>query len=435
VHDAAGVTALDPLLRDGDVLAVWADGAAPLLATKDGKPILTLHPTDSGQEITGVLVSGLLDLLVAEHGIDDDGKVDDRYRAEGIAAMRVVLDGAPESPFDVHRGARAARLRMAESVGRAYALAPGSIEAVTGRPFVVAKILHRPGARANELLATHAAREQEARAALAQAEAARVESMRPRTVAELGLDGVAVLRRRIAAAPEPFAGAASTWGTSTELIFAWQAVRGFELPPFADSGVRSLSGDELAPLDAGAAGEMDWRVAEFVRDVRGRFGTFDTGPVTSVPPTATTVAQAKTIAKRYARGFVDAIPTLYWHQRLAVELICRGLLIAPVHAAVILYEAADAAYARSNPPLNLGPLRSLGIWGGPLGAPDQKTADALAGPDDATLRAQLGYPPLVAPSADLRTGGGFIGELCIAAATSGFVGAGALLSLPSPSTP
>lgn len=330
-------------------VVLFARGTAPLEVRVGDDVVATFKPTHSAPEGTGPALSiAAYEALVAACGYDDDGETSPRYEAEGRAAMQEALP--PDSmltPVRTWRGEVEARLRQAEAIGRSYGMSASAIEAVVGRPFVARRSLLPPMARARELDAQRTVAEEQAAVAVAIAAPAK-----PRTAAELGIDGVAVRLSRLGiVAPEPFPGARTLWVSAEERFYGWLALPGMRTPTFDRDGVRSLRADELVPLDAQRVLEPGWAELHWLRARRAEAG-LDFGAMTDFANDVSDVAR-EFVAKHAGTVLAPPYPRA-WIVDYVVEVLVRAAetRLRPDLAAELLLGAMDGVFKAQHAPFN-----------------------------------------------------------------------------------
>ena len=427
IHDGVPCLALDPMLLA--IVPIWASPAVALaILGSDGSPLFTLTPVEAGTPPTGDLSLAAYELVTSQHGHDDDtGETSDHWVLEGHEAMAAALEGLESlgSGLKGWRGEPESRLRQVEAIGRWYGLTPARIAEITGRPFVARKSLLPTCGMARQLDAQRADHVVAQRQAAVATESARVEALRPRTLAELGVEGICVRRDRVAtdALANPHNGDAPPWFgafplfvSNAEVWWGWKSVAGLELPAFDEHGARSLRGDLLVPPGMREPVELTAPAFAFLRALRQRFGVgLDFGPVASfIEPTVEVLARAKAIARRHVRAFSDVPPMTIIHvQRIAADLIVRGLLIDPIAATVVLYSEMDLEWEKRTPQQFI-----------PATVPMSPSSAPIA-------RGRIPLDRAPRPSGELKTGGGWVADLCVESAHGGCVSVGALLNAPA----
>ena len=345
--DAAALNDLDPLWPA--VFPLWADLADGAELTHDGAPIGRIKRSEESRRRAGDLALRGYELLVEQHGKDDDGETDDRWTSEGMAAMRTVLvDMAPLGSLGDWRGEREVRFRQAEAVGRAYGMAGDAVASVTERPFTKRRSLLTAcsAARALEQRARIAA--EAARVAKASHEAARVEAARPRTCRELDIEIISVDAspargprfienprdgRQINAALAPFEGAGLAWMTDTHLFFGFRRIAGLDIPLFDHLGVRVLGRDEPVPPTVRVR-EPTREDAGFAMSARARHCDASVlGPIAHERFSAVAIDRARALAMQWVSQVGNVTSTTAWRWYWALEAAVRGLLVRPDVAA------------------------------------------------------------------------------------------------------
>lgn len=362
VINAEAVFGLDPLLASGDVLQLVANFTEPLTVEIDGEPAFTLTPTDAGQPAKTPSLD-VLEAIIASAGVDDDGEESTEWEDLAIAAMRAVLSKSTKGPMAEFRGETAAIRIMAASAARSYGAAPDLISK-NGAAYTPRRLLLPPMHHATRLAERARRAAEDADRAEAEFAAAQVEARRPRSLADLGLDGVVVRKGRLAATSEaPFYGAVPIYESATEAFYAWRRFPGLTLPTFDDGGVRSMVRDEpLPPFNRVFASEPSNWAAGFIQDVRARYGKHDTGPVPRDRFTNAGIGRAREfLATRGDWLLIDvASMARGFRQRLAMECLVRGFCLRPDIAALLAIGVRDGAHGAAFPsarfPTALAPL-------------------------------------------------------------------------------
>jgi hypothetical protein len=359
ILDAEAVRAIDPLWPS--LFPLWSTLTSPAELRNGDNVIARIAPTDAGQRPVGDLSAAGYAALCAAFGTDDTADTDDRWTVEGQAAMRAVLADMPRGQLPTWRGELESRMRQAECVGRLYGMSPEAIASVTGRTYVARKGLLPTCGRAHELAERKRVADEAAAIAKVAAEEAAAETARPKTLRELGAEGLEVKKGRVGARRdpisrreivEPFEGA---WRwcvgeTDDAVYFAWMAPAGLELPVFEADGARVLRREEIPPIPLPTLVDATADALKYIREMRGRFGTYDTGPI--VQWSSLGVDRAKALAAAFASSLsTSPAPTgsSAWVRGWLCSAVVRGLRVRPdVAAAIIAEEAERAALAASS---------------------------------------------------------------------------------------
>ncbi len=355
VVSATALSAYDRL--PPKIVPLWWDATDPKDLVVDGKCIARLVPTDSGQKVKYDLAPEVLELLTEQHGTPDDGTTDDRFIAEGEAAVRAVLAAAPvpPAPGEVSlrswRGDRESRLRQSEAVGRAHGLSPEAISRITLRPCVSRKHLLPTCSAVRRLEEQRKAEAEAAAREEAEVEAARVEAARPRNLAERGVEILKIDKLRSTSnlldESGPYRGARFLGQDGTHVYFGFEVIEGLELPEgFEQHGVRILRRTDFAPAFLGAPPEPSTADALYARTIRSRSGTVrDLGPIDPKRFTDRGLERAHALVDKWHRTLVLPLSSPFaWRASYLVEAAVRGCLVRPDLATEMIVGARNAFY-------------------------------------------------------------------------------------------
>lgn len=439
--DAEALKAIDPLAPTKP-FALWAALTEPADITVAGSTIATLEPVEAGQRTADLGPSlDLYEAIVAALGTEEDGKVDDRWIAEGSAAMHRVLAHVPKATLALWRRENEVVRRQAENVGRAYGMPADAIEAIVQRPFIARAGLLQSGSKAKDLaeLAKDAKKREER--ALREFEEAERERLRPRTTGELEIECIAIRNDRLGGAHPPYAAPGGVpyplWSTSEETVYGYKHVLGLELPVIAQDGVRVLGRDEIVPPGAIPATEPTSHAVGFAIDVRNRFcKTLDFGPIAHF--TDAGHARAIEIVVAFRDWLIHSDFMHGWKVGHVCQLVTRGCLVRPDYAASLLIAARDGVLAElySVQSVPIDPSRDIALASerAKLGPAEQKHGRLLTGQEvisqledhewSRKRTIDLAHPLARGPS---ELASDPIAVLCVNASAGGHVGAGELL--------
>ncbi|HEY3817318.1 MAG TPA: hypothetical protein VGL81_09115 [Polyangiaceae bacterium] len=326
VYEVADPTALDPVHPWR--FHLWTVGA-PVLTVTNGEASTELKPIDAGVPVDGHLSLIDYERIVEQHGTEDTaGESSPEWLADGRAAMLDMDRARPSSALAGFRGELEAWRRQQEAVGRGFALPPEEIAKVTGRPYTPRKSLVPAGIYAKRLAAEKVEREARAVELAAQAEAARIEAARPRTLAERNAWGFEVRLGGIHEPPAQLGSVPFSYALKESRFVLVEAIPGLTLPVLDLQSFRVMRADELIPGNArpparpyASVYELACRLVEIDR------GTADSGPVgtffTALEPDDHALLDD---AARWARG---CTPGDRWRRVHSVELLCRGRMLRP----------------------------------------------------------------------------------------------------------
>lgn len=352
IVDRDAVAKVDPLWPA--VFPMWASLTEPTDLRDGDRIIARIAPAADGEAASGNLNLDGYDLLVSQLGVDDSSETTSAHELEGAAAMAIAMRDLPRlgRGLGAFRGEHEARLRMVEAIGRSYGMSPDSIARVTGRPFVARRSLLTPCSAVPALDAAKAAVAEARAKAQAEAEAIAAEAARPKSLGELGLEGIEVRTDSLALprdpmgrpSCEPWIGAVASWTDGPHAYFVFRRVDGLDLPAFNEPGMRSLRADELVP--SGVKLSPTWiepskSTVGFLLEVRARFGgaAIDRGPIDHARFNTKHVDRVRELAERTAPVSVSIMRGDYWRWQWAIGLAVRGWLCDPAVVSQVFVEA------------------------------------------------------------------------------------------------
>jgi hypothetical protein len=350
VLDEGATLALDPLLSTGAVLRLVAPLTEPATIRVDGAPAFTLTPTDSGQSASDPCLA-VYEAIVAELGADDPGDTDDRWAAEGEAAMCDVLESLPASPVSAWRGEREVLRRTAEALGRSHGLSVAEIERVTGRAFASRKAPFAPMHHASRLAEQERLRAEETARAAAEKAAVEAERLRPKSLKELGLHGVEIRQRTDTGVPPLLEGQALAWrgDDGRSMFVTWRAIEALA-PPVVDlGGVRVMGPEDTVPAYATPPPRIaTTEIYRFILELRAAHSEVDRGPVTAFESSG--LPLGREMISRQPEILSWAAPSEGWRRPHLCEVLVRALRIRVDLAAAMLWSAVEAKHAAEGEP-------------------------------------------------------------------------------------
>jgi hypothetical protein len=400
---------------------IYRDGP---VGVSDRVAFLLLEPTDAVDDALDLPLA-LYQAIVDDAGDDQGPDSTGLWLVEGAAWARAALARMPSSVFEKWQGCQSARIaQVQDRLVRGFLLPPGEVERITKTPLTTTRGLFPIGHDANRLEeSAHAAAEATALAEAA-AEALRVESRRPRSVASFGLECIAVSKSRIGVSPEPFVTSAPLWEDEGARYYGFRKILALELPVGLDvEGIRVLGAEEFAPLNlSNPILDATSHALGFITMLRERYGVgLDFGPVDDARWSDRGLPRARELARQHASAFL-AHPTqsTAYQSGLLVEWVVRGLLVRPDIASEILLTELDGIFSRRRPPLRI--------------PTNMHIREARLGESESTYaRPETAFTPSARFNSDdlpSRTDRVVVGNLAANAAVRGIVSVGALLEPP-----
>lgn len=363
IHDRAAMLEITPTVSHGLLLPFFAPvPEGGIVVHRDGTRIFELQPSPPGT--AQIFMSDeMLALLLAEHGIDDDGGVtSDEFLGEATAVGQAILRHRPPR-LGLAQYTRIDFVveEMAVSQMRAWGMPLPAIEQVIGREVGPGRRLHVPGSKAAVAVAARAKEEQELQERLDRERAAQEERVRinTSTLLELGFDGVQWADDGLTGPPLPLAGYGA-YQVGGMFVVPWRKIPHLSMPPGAVGGYSAADPATVLP---GFASEMaqirdgDDAAYQLICAARRRvFPDGDRGPISKFSRAGAELA-ASVIRENAPRLFHVALTARFWPQFLAA-LVVRGCLVSPPLAARLLRDALmdlhtgtprPDVYSRPNP--------------------------------------------------------------------------------------
>jgi hypothetical protein len=354
--DAAALAELDPVMPTAAVLYRFPSTGPEAAFEVPG--LFRAEPIGAEGKPDGALSLATMERVLEEVGYEDDGVSTDDFITEGTTAARPYMPTNLSSLLSLFRGEHNARLYIVESICRSFGMSPSAVSALTGREYKPGKLLIPSGLHCDRLRESRRAAVEAAEQTAKLAAAMAAERARPRSLRELGYEGIAVKQRLGVVVQNPLQ-PHKNWndeGEGSEGFLLWHAVPGLELPEGWQSEhgyVRALpSSHTVAPDTWGHPFSPD--VLAFVLRARRSAGFREDLPIESFTLEGVELGEKLLEASRQL-----VLNGETWKRQILAQQLTRGLRIRPDKVIEMIVSRIDRLHKGHYPDYEVRSLDGL----------------------------------------------------------------------------